>query len=172
VTATEDPFAFRFTADSTQRAMSVLADEWTGLIVRESFFGVVRFGQLQRNLGIARNVLTDRLGRLIDAGVLERVQYRSDPDWFEYRLTERGRDLFKPLMAFMRWGDDYLAGPEGPPLILHHNTCGHDTRPVVVCEHCRAELDARDVTPRPGPGAHAASEPADAVDRPRMRRRR
>lgn len=167
----DDPFAFRFTVeDSATRAVRLLADEWSLLIVREALFGVTRFGQLQRNLQISRNVLTDRLNRLVDDGILEKHQYRSDPAWYEYHLTERGRDLYKPIMAFMRWGDDYLTGPEGPPLILHHNTCGHDTRPTVVCEHCRADLNPLEVTPKPGPGANAKPS-TTSEDSPRRRRR-
>ena len=168
----EDPFAFRFTIeDSATRAVRLLADEWSLLIVREALFGVSRFGQLQRNLGISRNVLTDRLHRLVDDGILEKRQYRSDPAWFEYLLTAKGRDLYKPIMAFMRWGDDHLAGDHGPPLVLHHTACGHDTRPTVVCDHCRSDLDPRDVVPRPGPGASAAPATTPTTSDQRRRRR-
>ena len=170
--APEDPFAFRFTTeDSATRAVRLLADEWSLLIVREALFGVSRFGQLQRNLGISPNILADRLNRLVDDNILEKHQYHDDPPWYEYRLTDMGRDLYKPIMAFMRWGDDYLTGPDGPPLVLHHNTCDHDTRPTVVCEHCRQDLDPREVTPKPGPGASAEPAPPGA-ERPRRRRRR
>lgn len=150
----------RFQADSVSRALDLLRDRWVFLILREAFFGVRRFGQLQRNLGIARNVLTDRLRTLVDAGVLERRRYRSDPDWYEYVLTDMGRALYPAILMLMRWGDEFLAGPEGPPLVLRHDRCGHDAAPIVVCSHCREQLGPSDVTPEPGPGAVEAERPS------------
>jgi DNA-binding HxlR family transcriptional regulator len=148
--------AHRFRADSVERAIEVLGGErWVFLILREAFFGVRRFGQFARNLGIARNVLIRRLDAIVDAGLFERVLYNEKGAWHEYRLTEAGREMYGPIIALMGWADDYLAGPEGPPLTLHHKTCGHDLRPLVVCSHCGGELDAREVEPRPGPGAVA-----------------
>lgn len=150
-----DANTHRFTADSVERAMTVIGDRWTFLILREAFFGVRRFSPLARNLGITRNLLARRLEILVEAGVLDRTIYNHRADWHEYRLTDRGRDLYDIVLAVIRWGDQHLAGPEGPPLLLRHTPCGHDTRGVTVCEHCREPIDARDMTPRPGPGAHA-----------------
>ena len=91
--------------DAVALAVDVLSDRWTFLILREAFFGVRRYGQMQRNLGIARNVLADRLRQLVADGMFERVRYRTDPDWYEYRLTERALDLYPAIVALMRWAD-------------------------------------------------------------------
>jgi DNA-binding HxlR family transcriptional regulator len=145
----------RFHSCSLARALDLLGDRWTFLILRETFFGVRRFGQLARNLGVSRNLLSERLQRLTTAGVLERRLYRSDPERYEYCLTEMGKDLYPAILVFMRWGDEHLATEAGPPLLLRHRTCDHDTVPEVVCSHCGEPLRAADVHPRPGPGAEA-----------------
>src|SRR5689334_3499020 len=108
--------------------MDVLSDRWTFLILREAFFGVRRYGQMQRDLGIARNVLADRLRKLVADEMLERVRYRTDPDWYEYRLTDRAVDLYPVIIGLMRWADKHLAGDE--KLIdvqLVHRACGAPT---------------------------------------------
>jgi DNA-binding HxlR family transcriptional regulator len=143
----------RFENDSVERALSVLGDYWTFLVLREAFFGVRRFSDLARNLEVSRNILSDRLRKLVERGILEQRRYRERPERFEYRLTARGTDLYGHVAALMRWGDRHLAGPEGPPLILRHRPCGHDAAPIVVCSHCGGELHAKDVIPEPGPGA-------------------
>jgi DNA-binding HxlR family transcriptional regulator len=112
---------------------------------------VRRFGQLARNLEIPRPTLSSRLRTLVDAGLLERVPYAHDPVRHEYRLTDAGRDLFPAIVALMRWGDAHLAGPEGPPIVLRHNTCGEIADPRLTCQHCGQEIDAGNVTPEPGP---------------------
>ena len=89
--------------------MDVLTDRWTFLILREAFFGVRRYGQMQRNLGIARNVLADRLSQLVANGMFEKVRYRTDPDWYEYRLTDRAVDLYPVIVGLMRWASQHLA---------------------------------------------------------------
>src|SRR5436190_22337190 len=98
----------RFEADSVSRALELVGEKWTLLILREAFFGVRRYGQLARNLGMPRPTLSARLRTLVDAGLLER-------DGQEYRLTRAGIDLFPSIVPLMRWGDEHLAGPEGPP---------------------------------------------------------
>ena len=96
--------------DAVELAMDVfLSDRWTFLILREAFFGVRRYGQMQRNLGIARNVLADRLRQLVANGMFERVRYRTDPDWYEYRLTERALDVYPVIVGLMRWAERHLA---------------------------------------------------------------
>ena len=142
----------RLDGDSVGRALSLLGERWTMLILREAFFGVRRYGQLARNLKIPRPTLSARLRTLVDAGLLERVQYEHDPDRYEYRLTDAGRDLFPAIVTLMRWGDAHLAGPEGPPIVLRHNSCGHIADPRLTCQHCRQEIDVHDITPEPGPG--------------------
>ncbi len=131
--------------DSAQQALALLGDRWTFLIIREAFRGVHRYGQLQRNLGIARNVLADRLSRLVEQGLLERVRYRTDPDWYEYRLTESGLDLYPAILAFFRWADTHYGDPHGPSVRIRHRDCGKPTRPLLVCSECRAPIGAKDI---------------------------
>ena len=130
---------------SVGRAMDILGERWTMLIMREAFYGVRRFSDMQRNLGIARNILSTRLQTLVGAGVLERVLYHTEPDRYEYRLTEAGKDLYPAIVTLMRWGDRHLVGE--PPVVLRHNACGHEADPMLVCAHCHEELDPREVTP-------------------------
>jgi DNA-binding HxlR family transcriptional regulator len=132
---------------SIGRAMEVLGERWTFLILREAFYGVRRFSDMQRNLGIARNMLSTRLQTLVGAGVLERRLYQQDPARYEYRLTQAGRDLYPAIVTLMQWGDKHLQGELGPPVVLRHNTCGHTADPQLVCGHCGEELRPRDVTP-------------------------
>jgi DNA-binding HxlR family transcriptional regulator len=144
--------AHRLQDDSVGRALALIGDRWTLLILREALFGVRRYGQLARNLGIPRPTLSSRLRSLVDAGLLERVLYARDPERHEYRLTDAGRDLFDAAALLMRWGDKYLAGPEGPPIVLRHHECGEIAEPAVVCAGCGRPLTPRNVTPEPGPG--------------------
>jgi DNA-binding HxlR family transcriptional regulator len=127
--------------------MDVLSDRWTFLILREGFFGVRRFGQMQRDLGIARNVLADRLKKLVADGMLDRVRYRTDPDWYEYRLTDRALDLYPVIVGLMRWADKHLAAPQDDVLALElvHRTCGAPARPYLACSHCHEPITGRDV---------------------------
>jgi DNA-binding HxlR family transcriptional regulator len=132
-------------------AVDVIRDRWTFLILREAFFGVRRYGQMQRNLGIARNVLADRLRQLVSDGMLERVRYRTDPDWYEYRLTERAIDLYPVIVGLMRWADRHLV-PENDDVVavqLIHRSCGKPAEPYLACSHCHEPLTARDITPSP-----------------------
>jgi DNA-binding HxlR family transcriptional regulator len=112
---------------SIARALEVVGERWTLLIVRDVFLGKHRFDQLQESLGIARNVLTDRLNRLVDEGIIERVRYSERPDRFEYRLTSKGRDLQIALAGLRQWGDKYLS--ERPPRIVRRKS---DKKPVVA----------------------------------------
>jgi DNA-binding HxlR family transcriptional regulator len=152
----------RLHADSVGRTLSLVGERWTMMILRESFFGVRRYGQLARNLGIPRPTLSLRLRKLVVAGLLDRVLYAADPDRHEYRLTQAGRELFPAVVALMRWGDAHLAGPEGPPLVLRHETCGKPTHPHLTCDVCGEEIDTRNVTPERGPGFIAA--PLGAIE--------
>ena len=147
-----DDLSHRFEADSVRRALELVGERWTMLILKEAFFGVRRYGQLARNLKIPRPTLSSRLRKLVDDGLLERVLYARDPDRFEYRLTEAGRDLFSAVIVLMQWGDKHLSGPEGPPIALTHDRCGHETRPHLTCDVCGEEIAARDITPHRGAG--------------------
>jgi len=142
----------RFEAESVGRALALVGERWTLLILREAFFGVRRFGQLARNLNIPRPTLSARLRTLVAAGLLERVPYSRDPERHEYRLTDAGRDLFPAIVALMRWGDEHLSHPNGPPIVLRHDACGEIADPRLTCRHCGQQIDARSVTPEPGPG--------------------
>ncbi|MFI5607841.1 winged helix-turn-helix transcriptional regulator [Amycolatopsis sp. NPDC051903] len=147
-----DELRHRFTAESVARALDVLGERWTLLILRESFFGVRRYAQFARNLGIPRPTLSARLKQLVELGVLDRVVYATEPDRHEYRLTAAGKDIFPALVILMRWGDDHLATPSGPPLVLRHQPCGEPVAPQLVCGHCSEEITTANVTPEPGPG--------------------
>jgi DNA-binding HxlR family transcriptional regulator len=154
-----EDLSHRFEGESVGRALGLVGERWTLLILREAFFGVRRFGELARNLGIPRPTLSSRLRTLVDAGLLERVLYARDPDRHEYRLTAAGRDLFPAIVALMRWGDAHLAGPEGPPIVLRHHACGELADPRLTCRHCGEEIDVRNVTPERGPGFRKQRRP-------------
>ena len=140
---------------SIGRAMDILGERWTFLILRESFYGVRRFSDMQRNLGIARNILSSRLQTLVSSGILERRRYQEEPERYEYRLTPAGRDLYPSIVTLMRWGDEHLQDELGPPVVLRHK-CGHEADAVLVCSHCREELHPHDVTPERSPLVDAA----------------
>jgi DNA-binding HxlR family transcriptional regulator len=140
---------------SVARALEVLGDRWTLLVIRDAFLGVRRFDDFQRSLGIARNVLADRLARLVEEGVLERRRYQQRPERHEYRLTDKGLDLLPVTMTLMKWGDRYYAPPGGPPRIVRHRGCGGEVTERLTCERCGAELGPGDVRAEPGPGAGA-----------------
>jgi DNA-binding HxlR family transcriptional regulator len=131
--------------DAVKRALDVLGDRWTFLVLREAFFGVRRYGYFQRNLGIGRNVLASRLSALVEHGLLERVRYRTDPDWYEYQLTAAGLDLFPAILTIKTWADRHLLDAETPKLRIRHRTCGAELTPVVVCESCGEPISAADV---------------------------
>ena len=145
---------------SIARALEVVGERWSLLIVRDALLGVRRFDGFQKSLGIARNVLADRLNRLVDEGVLERVLYEERPERFEYRLTEKGADLLPAMIALMHWGDRYLAGEAGPPRIPEHRGCGGDVVEQLACVACEQILAREDVTVRLGPALLA--QPAGA----------
>jgi DNA-binding HxlR family transcriptional regulator len=113
--------------------------------MREAFYGVRRYGEMVRNLGIARNVLAARLKDLVADGLLERRPYRTDPDWYEYVLTGAGRDLYGPIVALLRWADVHRPPAGKQELRLRHRPCGRRTHAKVVCAACGRELDPREV---------------------------
>lgn len=137
---------------SVAQCLEVVGEWWSMLIVRDVFLGVSRFDQFQERLGISRNVLTQRLARLVEAGVLKKVPYSGNPPRYDYRLTEKGRDLWPVITTMREWGDKYAA-PSGPPLQIVHNRCGQVAEAVLVCSACGEPLGAREVIAVPGPGA-------------------
>ena len=131
---------------SVARTLDIVGEKWALLAVREVFLGNRRFDEMVKRTGAPRDTLAARLRTLVGAGVLERRQYSEHPARFEYRLTSAGRDLYPVITTLMRWGDKYLAGADGPPLVLQHH-CGNQVVATVVCEACGEALDARDTTP-------------------------
>ena len=123
-----------------ERGIDVLGDRWTAHVLAAAFYGVRRFKDFQAELKVASNILTDRLGRLVERGMLARVRYQERPERWEYRLTREGRDLFPLVAALMAWGDRWLAGDEGSPEILTH-ACGARLDPVVRCGACGGGVD-------------------------------
>ncbi len=147
---------------SIASSLELLGERWTLLVIRDAFLGVRRFDEFQRRLGIARNVLTDRLNRLVDEGVLERRRYQERPERFEYRLTDKGLELWPILNEIMRWGDRHaIDGP--PPMVVRHRDCGGEVGERRICTRCGAELTARDVRAEPGPGARPDKLPLAAA---------
>jgi DNA-binding HxlR family transcriptional regulator len=145
--------SFRDMNCSIARALEVVGEWWTFLVLREAFLGVRRFEGFQERLGIARNVLTTRLRRLVARGVLERSRYQTRPARFEYRLTEKGLDLFPVVVALKEWGDRWIAGRRGPPVVLAERATGRRIDPVLVCRRTMRPIRARETIARPGPGA-------------------
>ena len=141
---------------SLARSLSVIGDRWTLLVLRECFLRVRRFEEFEQRLGIARHVLADRLKKLTDAGVLRKEPYQERPRREEYRLTEKGLDLYPVMLSLLDWGDKWMSGPEGPPLLRRHKACGHVAHAVHTCSECGEPLDARSMKVELGPGAPAA----------------
>ena len=135
---------------SIARALEVLGERWTLLIVRDALLGLRRFEDFQRSLGVARNVLTDRLARLVEAGVLDRVLYQERPPRHEYRLTPAGRELAVPIIGLMQWGDRHLAGPDGPPRLTRHKDCGGTLSATLTCTDCERPVPLAGVEMVPG----------------------
>jgi DNA-binding HxlR family transcriptional regulator len=138
---------------SIARTVSVIGDRWTLLILRDCFLRIRRFDDFQSRLGITRHVLADRLRKLVDAAVLEKVPYGERPVRHEYRLTQKGRDLYPLMMSIVHWGDIHTAGKAGRPLLHQHLTCGHQFDPTLTCSACGEAVDPRQVRVLPGPGA-------------------
>lgn len=141
-------------ACSIARTLDVMGEPWTPLVIRDVFVGMHRFEQIQQDLGISRKVLTERLNHLVEHGVLERRPYDNRPR-YEYHLTDRGTELFAVLMAMVGWGDKWLAGKAGPPVLYRHHACGEISHVVPRCAHCGEPMHATDVDVLPGPGAAA-----------------
>lgn len=145
-------------ACSIAGALEVIGDRWSLLILRDAFRGVRRFDQMRRDLGIARNVLADRLDKLVEHGILVRVPYQDRPVRLEYRLTDRGRDLSPALVALMRWGDHHLAGGAAPTVLVHA-ACGAPLEQLLRCPDCGTEVAPTGIRSRPGPGADRPPPP-------------
>jgi DNA-binding HxlR family transcriptional regulator len=141
---------------SIARTMDLLGDWWTPLVLRDAFYGVTRFDEFQQALGIARNTLADRLRRLVDEGLLEKVAYQTEPMRYDYLLTDKGKDFFGVLAAMTAWGDRWLAGEAGPPALMIHHDCGLPASALTVCNRCGGEITSKNTQPIPGPGSASA----------------
>lgn len=130
---------------SVARALSVVGDRWTLLVLREAFFRTRRFEDFQARTGAPRPVLAERLRSLVEDGVLERRQYSERPDRYEYRLTEKGIDLYPVLVSLLRWGDRWMADDRELPITLRHRGCGHIVQPELTCPSCGEAITARDM---------------------------
>jgi DNA-binding HxlR family transcriptional regulator len=133
--ATQRPAAVR-------RALEIFSDPWSFAVLQEAFFGVHRFEDFQRNLVISRSVLAKRLAHLVENEILERVRYQRRPDRFEYRLTDRGREMYPIFVSLREWAERWLDDIGGPDLRLVHAPCGNETHPRLACDHCGEEIRA------------------------------
>jgi DNA-binding HxlR family transcriptional regulator len=138
---------------SIARTLDVVGEPWSPLILRDVWVGITRFADIQRDLGISRKVLTERLRWLVAHGVLEPRQYSERPQRFEYGLTEKGYELCDILLAITAWGDRWTAGDAGPPVLIRHRACGHEVHAELRCSQCGDPLHAVDVDVEEGPGA-------------------
>jgi DNA-binding HxlR family transcriptional regulator len=135
---------------SLARPAAILGDRWTLVIIRQAFNGVKRFEDFQSSLGISRSLLSDRLGRLVDAGILRREPYKDSVRTRDrYRLTEMGLDLYPVLMAIRDWGDRHLADEACPPVVVRHRDCGGTPTLELRCDRCGEEIGARDAEVAP-----------------------
>jgi DNA-binding HxlR family transcriptional regulator len=141
---------------SLARSLEVMGDWWSPLVLRDLYLGLDRFDQLVTDLGISRNLLTDRLATLVDAGLVQREAYQDRPVRYAYNLTEAGRELVPVLLALTAWGDRWATPEDGPPIRFRHDTCGRMTTPTVCCSECGDPLSTSTVTPRQGPGGRTA----------------
>jgi DNA-binding HxlR family transcriptional regulator len=140
---------------SIARALEVVGERWTLLIMREVLLGHRRFAEIRRNVGVAPNILSDRLQTLVEQGLLERRLYSEHPESYEYALTRKGIDINPVIVALQQWGDRYAAPDAGPPRVPVHTACGHDTHPALCCSHCGEVIRSGELKVRPGPGANA-----------------
>ncbi|MCX4913348.1 MULTISPECIES: helix-turn-helix domain-containing protein [unclassified Streptomyces] len=146
---------------SIAATLALVGEKYSLLVLREVSLGATRFDQLVRNTGAPRDVLTTRLKRLVDAGVLEKVQYSERPRRYEYRATAAGLELEPVLLTLMAWGDRHLQEDGARPMVLEH-TCGHELVPQVVCRECGEQVDHHTLTPHPQSPGWTVTGPAVA----------
>lgn len=151
---------------AVSRTVDVIGDRWTPLVLRDVALGISRFDAIQRDLGISRKVLTQRLQALLDHEVLERVPYQDNPPRYDYRLTEKGNDLAMVVLALQQFGDKWFFAEEGPPVQWRHLACGEISTPVACCDKCGASVRPGDAIPVKGPSFddEASPELGAAID--------
>jgi DNA-binding HxlR family transcriptional regulator len=140
---------------SIARSLAVAGEPWAPLVLRDVWVGINRFDDIQRDLGISRKVLAERLRHLVEEGMLARRPYSQRPLRHEYVLTRKGFEFVDVLMAMAAWGDRWTAGDAGPPVLRRHRACGHVTQVELHCSVCGEHLHAADVDVEPGPGLTA-----------------
>jgi DNA-binding HxlR family transcriptional regulator len=149
-------------ACSVASTLEIVGERWTLHVLREAFLGVRRFEDLRRNIGVARNILSDRLNRLVAEGILRRERYSEHPPRYEYRLTRKGVDLYGILIELMKWGNQWTPQPEGPALVLRHKDCGAVMEPVHACAECGEQVHAWDLQALPGPATTLRAAAAES----------
>lgn len=132
---------------SIARTLSILGDRWTMLILRNAFMGMRRFDDFQQNLGVTRHVLSERLKRLVEHGILAKAPYFDRQERFEYRLTDKGLELYPILLSMSKWADKWMDEGQGAPIQYVHKSCEKPFQPVLVCSECGEEVHARQVKP-------------------------
>ncbi len=137
---------------SIARSAAIFGDRWTLLILREIFMRIRRFSDLQKTLGITKHRLSDRLNRLLEAGILYKELYDEAHKRFEYKLTEKGLELYPILIAIVQWGDKWESDDDGVPMEYIHKDCGKLALPKLCCTECDGEIHARNTVAKPGPG--------------------
>ena len=142
---------------SIARSLELIGERWTLLIVRDIFRRKRRFDEIQQSLGVARNVLANRLDRLVEQGIIEKRLYQERPPRYEYFLTEKGIDLWPVLASLIKWGDKHEPGEHGPPATLRHKDCGGEISDHFICEDCGEQVWARDAYIEPDPALEAAA---------------
>lgn len=149
---------------SIARSLELIGERWSILVIREVFNGHRKFSEMQRSLGVARNVLTSRLERLVDADILERRPYSERPERYEYFLTEKGLGLWPVMVSLMHWGDEHMPLPGGPPMVIvHKGECGGRVNDRRICQGCGKELGVREARAVEGPGMSSALESLEAA---------
>ena len=134
----------RVRPSSVAATLQVTGDRWSALLIRESFYGSTRFDEFQQRLSIATNILTQRLRRLVDHGILTRTAYRKRPTRHEYRLTEKGLDLYPVPLSMLAWGNRWVFG-DLPPVRLTHEKCGCPLAPILTCSACAEPIARADI---------------------------
>ena len=150
---------------SIAAALAVVGERWSLLVMRDVLLGRRRFAEIKRSLGVAPNILSDRLQQLVEHGLLERRPLAEGSDSHEYVPTAKGRDVSPVLSALLAWGDAYAA-PQGPPRVQVHVPCGHDAHPRLHCSHCGDVIERGELRSRPGPGATAEQIAEGVLPRP------
>lgn len=147
-------------------ALEAVGEWWTLLIIRDAWMGVTRFEEFQARTGIARNVLSTRLDHLVEHEILRRDPYDQARGRYDYRLTDKGLELWPILIALRAWGDRWVFGPGNEPFLIMHNDCGELTEPSLVCSSCGRPVHGVDLTPLPGPGIDLTKLPTSAFPLP------